>query len=148
MRKLFSLLGVMLALVCLASPSYALTFRDSTNKTFLQSPLNNTGFETVPNGTANFTVIATPGLPITGIMLSAGATTGIVALYDVTGMVNGATSGQYTNAEVVFEANVPASSNTYIDLSAAPINTKGGIGIVTSGTAGAVVYTGAGTSNI
>lgn len=154
MKKVLFL--AMLGLV-IASPSYAISFRDSTNKTMLNQPINNVGFLSSSTIGGNGTLISIPGTPITGIMLSGGSSGGVVSIYDanvatvaanaVAGGANTVGSVEVGNPECVFEATVGSNTQNFVDLSASPINTNNGIVVVTSSTAGVVVYTGSGTTN-
>jgi hypothetical protein len=154
MKKLILSLGLLMGLVVLGSPSYALRAGDSSQKTYLQQVL----VSSANNGNAAFItatgssgiLMSIPGTPITGISYSNGATTGVISIYDASLAVpsNGgqsASTGLGTPEvgvqECVFEATVAANTGGYIDLSNAPINTVNGVVVLTSGTAGATVYT-------
>lgn len=156
MKKLFLVFGVLIGLLLMGNPSYALRATDSSNKTFLNSPLvSNNGASVVgafiqTTGSSG-TLMITPGVPITGIAISNGATAGVLSIYDAsqavatTGLAPGNGSLPYIPEvgalECVYETNVAASTGAYYDLSNAPINTVNGVVILTSGTVGAVVYT-------
>jgi hypothetical protein len=103
MNKLLLALGVLIGLVSLNSPSYALRAGDTTNKTLYNSPLissitnGNTAFVTasvgtgavqvctatsIGSGNTNGTLMSCGSTPITGISLSGGGSGGTVTLYD------------------------------------------------------------------
>ena len=134
MKKLLlvlALFGFML------SPAFAIQYGTSTNKTMLQYPINATGIKIG----ATAAVIATPGVPITGILAIGGGSGGTVTIYD-------SNSSSVTANEVVFETILAANGAAYYDLSNAPINTLSGIYVSSTSTSGVIVYNGAGTTNL
>lgn len=104
MKKLFLVFGVLMGLVALSNPSYALRALDSTNKTVFNVPLvsstanGNAAFVTntlggstalqvcttlsLGSGTSAGNLMSCGGTPITGISLSGGASGGTVTIYD------------------------------------------------------------------
>lgn len=148
MKVKLVLLSVLMALIAFTSDSYALSYRDSSQKTLLQTPLN--GFVQGTTVQAAYNLLAGQGQTITGIAISNGATAGIISLYDAStasGFNSGGSLTQGGPLECVFESQVAANTANYIDLSNAPINTNQGVLMVTTGTVGAVIYTGAGQVN-
>lgn len=173
MKKLIFL--VFAGLVILTSPSYATRYLESTNKTVLQQALvGSTGLGTAqvafvtgttnsntvgvcssagavatPAAAASGFLLSCPGMPITGVMLSGGASGGTVTIYDAnTNQLNQAFPAEVGVAEVVYEATVAANTQNYVDLSNAPINTNNGIVAIASSTSGVIVYSSpAGTTN-
>lgn len=140
MKKL--LLGV-LGLILMVSPSYAIGYRDSTNKTFLQSSVGGFYSNTNTNlGPGVGAQVTQPGIPITGLMLSGGASGGTVSIYD-----SGFMSGTFNATECAYEATIGSNTQNYVDLSQAPINTQNGIVVIATSTAGVIIYQGTGTTN-
>ena len=89
------------------------------------------------------TLMACSGTPITGMVLSGGASGGTVTIYDAnTNLNNTSFLAEVSVQEVVFEATVAASTQLYIDMSDAPIMTQNGVVVLASSTSGVVVYTG------
>jgi hypothetical protein len=166
MKKLLLVLGVLMGLVVLSGPSYALRAVDSTSKTvyaqpLVSSPLNgNASFitgstNTVATGQQNCasqgagatngtqgTLMACGSTPILSFSLSGGASGGTVTIYDAsTNQINNSFPAEAMPQEVVFEATVAANTALYVDLSNAPINTNNGVVAAATSTSGVVIYT-------
>lgn len=165
MKKLILVLGVLMGLVGFTVSSYALNASGSTNKTLLQIPLvssytnGNTAFvtgttnggQTVQQCAGQVTstlqntlgqLLSCPGVPITGIQVSGGASGGTVTIYDAATNINSPSfPAEAGPAEVVFEATVASNTTTYIDIHDAPIRTLNGVVAWASSTSGVVVYT-------
>ena len=170
MKKLFLVFAVIIGITVFSYQSFALTGGQSSNKTLFQQPLvssvtnGNTAFvsgTTINSGVAQYwssspgisggtyqgVLLNCNGTPITGIALSAGATAGVVTIYDAnTNLVNQNFPTEVGVQEVVFEAAVAANTGSYIDIHDAPINTVNGVVVQASGTSGVVVYTSNGVS--
>jgi len=134
MKKLYLVLLALILGAVLSAPSYALQFSASSNKTLLQGPLvsvaNASSFVT---GASSGWLLSVGSTPITGLQLSGGSAGGGITIYDEPTTAIG-------NIDIVFESTIAANTNTYIDLSNAPIQTISGVVAQTSSTAGVVVY--------
>lgn len=139
---------MLLALMIASSNVFANSYSESTYKTMIQKAIG--GYQQGPTTAGVYTLLAGQGQSITGVLVSAGATAGFVSIFDANSTNIGGTTtagGQAGPLEAVFETQVAANTMSFINLNTAPIGTTYGVVICTTGTAGAVVYTGPGTAN-
>lgn len=168
MKKLLLVFGVLMGLVVLSAPSFALTAPNSSNKTSLNIPLvssqtnGNTAFTTAStsvsvtgagqfcsgSGATTFTgtsfgnLVSCGSTPITGLIMSGGASGGTVVIYDSNTNGNNANfAAEVGPQEAVFEATVAANTTTYIDAHDVPISTINGVVAYATSTSGVIVYT-------